>query len=86
MSTLPWFNWLLAWGLTAVTGVRGEMTTELPFLGAACWGDFTGDKALGGFPCRLFGILDAVETIEPEDFLIDGPIFAGGCNPGVPLA
>lgn len=59
---------------------------ELPFLGATCCGGLTGDAALGMFPCLAVGTLDAVETTEPDDICGDGPIFAGGCNSGVPLA
>ena len=86
MFAFPWLNWSLAWGLTAETGDRGEVTAGFPLLDVGCWGDLTGDKALGAFPCLLAGSLDAVETTEPDAVFADGPIFAGGCSPGVPLA
>jgi hypothetical protein len=46
----------------------------------------TGDAALGVFPCLLVGSRDAVETTEPDDVCVDGPIFAAGCSSGTPLA
>jgi hypothetical protein len=36
MFALPWLDWSLAWGLTAETGDRGEVTAELPLLDVAC--------------------------------------------------
>jgi hypothetical protein len=79
--TFPW----LSCGLTAVTEVRGEIMPELPTLVVLCCGDLIGDRALGGFLLPL-GTLFTGATTEPGDFFTDGPIFAGGCRPGVPLA
>ncbi len=65
---------------------RGEMRVEVVFLGATCCcGDLTGDSALGTFPGRQVGSLGAVEPTGPG-VCVDGPIFAGGCNSGAPLA
>jgi hypothetical protein len=61
------------------------MATEAACLGGGNCGDFTGDGALGMLPGLAVGALEAAGAAAPEA-CGEGPIFAGGCSSGVPLA